>query len=134
VAFAKTEPKAIAKSTESFKVLYECPLIVMLLFQLYPRYVDSNIHALIPLMMKALNLKTSKPTESPGKAVYQDFIAAQVKTLSFLTYVLRGFSERMQRHQVCNRLTTCSLLCFVVSGAAFETQILLDINRNTLFS
>ena len=29
--------KQLARSTESFKVLTECPLIVMLLFQLYPR-------------------------------------------------------------------------------------------------
>ena len=33
-----------------------------------------------------------------------DMLAAKVKTLSFLTYVLRGFAERMQVHSDSARI------------------------------
>jgi hypothetical protein len=39
------------KSVESFKVMTECPLIVMLLFQLYSRLIPPNIQMLLPLMV-----------------------------------------------------------------------------------
>ena len=92
------------KSIESFKVLTECPLVVMLLFQLYPNFVEKNIQELIPLMIKALTLRQPLQIEQRAmppfmKSAYSDFIAAQVKTLSFLTYVLRGFSNSMVNHQ-----------------------------------
>jgi transformation/transcription domain-associated protein len=55
------------KSTLSFQVLTECPLIVMLLmFQLYPQqYVKSNILTFIQLMMDALSLR---PPPLPSKS------------------------------------------------------------------
>ncbi len=43
---------ALNKSTESFKVLTECPLIVMFLFQLYPKHLQTNIPVLLPLMVR----------------------------------------------------------------------------------
>lgn len=39
----KSRPTVLVRSTDSFKVLIECPLIVMFLFQLYPKYIQSNI-------------------------------------------------------------------------------------------
>ena len=45
------------RSTSSFKVLTECPLAVMLLFQLYPKCMKGNIHALIPLMIDCLGVR-----------------------------------------------------------------------------
>lgn len=97
------------------------------LSQLYPQYVDANITVLIPLMMSALSVQpfidkhyASHKTVGPQlKQLYTEFIMAQVKvaaccasvvivpltpsngvqTLSFLTYVLRGFSSKMQDHR-----------------------------------
>jgi transformation/transcription domain-associated protein len=97
---AAGQPKLLTKSSESFKVLTECPLIVMLLFQLYPQYVETSINTLIPFMIQALYHQSPLGAATgPQRGVYQDFIAAQVKTLSFLTYVLRGFSDRMREYQ-----------------------------------
>ena len=47
---------------DSFKVLTECPLIVMLLFQLYPKYIQENIPLLTPLMMGGLALRAYSST------------------------------------------------------------------------
>jgi len=68
-------------STRSFKVVTECPLIVMFLFQLYPRYVPQNIPVLLPLMVSAIGI--TGPTEVPQtlKNVYAELKGAQVKVL-----------------------------------------------------
>lgn len=83
---AAAEPPAIPllKSKESFKVLTECPLIVMLLFQLYPKYIKANIPDLIPLMIDALRLAPTLQRTVDGvmppclRARYKEMIACQV--------------------------------------------------------
>ena len=72
----------LTKSTESFKVLTECPLIVMLLFQLYPRYISTTIPNLIPLMVQTLALRPPQAAVHRTRLACTDFMAAQVKTLS----------------------------------------------------
>lgn len=66
------------RSTESFKVLTECPLIVMLLFQLYPRYIHRNIPNLLPSMMNVLNSHIPLNIANLHKTRFKEFIAAQV--------------------------------------------------------
>ena len=92
------------KSTSSFKVLTECPLIVMLLFQLYPEHVRKHVKIFIPLMISALKL--APPNVSPDtpmppivRARFSEMVACQVKTLSFLTYLLKGFRQQMQPYE-----------------------------------
>jgi transformation/transcription domain-associated protein len=105
------------RSNESFRVLTECPLIVMLLFQLYPRFLRSNISSLIKVMMEALGLRAPKiqTIERDGRSLgdsakrlyfsrCRDLAAAQAKTLSFLTYLLRGFSNDLKPYE--DRLAT----------------------------
>lgn len=83
---AGMEPPAIPllRSKESFKVLTECPLIVMLLFQLYPKYIKANIPDLIPLMIDALRLAPQLQRNSEGvvpvclRGRYKEMIACQV--------------------------------------------------------
>ena len=93
----------LIRSTQSFKVLTECPLIVVLLFQLYPRYLQSSLQKFMPLIINALNLKYECPANAdsiPGfKHIYTDFIATQVKTLSFLAYMLRGFAKHLLNYK-----------------------------------
>jgi transformation/transcription domain-associated protein len=47
---------SIRKSINSFKVLTECPLIVMLIFQLHPRCINQHVPSLTPLMIPSLNI------------------------------------------------------------------------------
>ena len=48
---------SLPRSVESFRVLTECPLIVMLLFQLFRNYMPQNIPTLLPLMVNAVKLR-----------------------------------------------------------------------------
>ena len=89
------------KSIASFKVQTECPLIVMLLFQLYARLIPANVTTLLPLMVKTIGLKAPDFDSLPNhqKQVFSDMKGAQVKTISFVTYLLRGYSESVQPHR-----------------------------------
>lgn len=100
------------KSNTSFRVLTECPLIVMLMFQLYPKFLRSNIPGLINVMMEALALRAppmqsikqgNQELDGNGKRLYfsrcRELVAAQAKTLSFLTYLLRGFSNDLKPYE-----------------------------------
>eukprot|EP01083_Nonionella_stella_P094069 263840_1 len=90
---------SIPKASSSLKVLAECPLIVMLLFQVFPKFVEERVALLITLMIHALKFTAPKPKEETNPHVYSDFITVQVKTMSFLTYVLRGYAEIMAQHE-----------------------------------
>lgn len=68
----------LLKSVESFKVLTECPLIVMLLFQIYPKYIKSNIHQMVPYMMNTLGQKAPRMAAKLQRPRYKDLVAAQV--------------------------------------------------------
>lgn len=48
----ETPTKVLAKSMFSFKVLTECPIIVVLLFQSYRRSAAENIMKFIPLIFQ----------------------------------------------------------------------------------
>ena len=126
------------RSNSSFRVLTEWPLIVMLMFQLYPKFLKGNISILIKVMTEALSLRApsidsieklhnhflqqpqqsqsadpSKPQtpEPPSRQTLNDaakrfyfkktreLVAAQAKTLSFLTYLLRGFSDELKPYE-----------------------------------
>jgi len=95
----KPKPTKLVRSMQSFKVLTECPIIVVLLFQLYPRFLQSNIPKFMPRIVNTLGLLAPPTAPVTHHAAYVDFIAAQVKTLSFLAYMLRGFAEQLRPYQ-----------------------------------
>ena len=104
-AMAPTElDTTLLKSNCSFKVVTECPLIVMLLFQLYPKRVHEYVKSFIPLMVTALNLAPPKlqPNVTVTSVLHghlSDMVACQIKTLSFLTYLLKGFKQQMEPYE-----------------------------------
>ncbi|KAG6977183.1 hypothetical protein JG688_00000598 [Phytophthora aleatoria] len=108
---ATDEP--ICSNLESFKTISELPLIIMLLFQCYPSYIESYIPVLVPLMMSALAL---------------------LKTLSFVTYLLRGCANLMRPFQdaICENtvklLVACPKDAFVLRKDIFTTSIRLLLN------
>ena len=106
-------PSAVATlSTRSFKVQTECPLIVMLLFQLYARLIPANVTALLPLMVKMIGLKGPDLKDVPNRlrGAYGDLKGAQVKTVSFVTYLLRGYAESVQPHRDAVSVSIVELL------------------------
>ncbi|XP_047320592.1 transformation/transcription domain-associated protein-like [Impatiens glandulifera] len=101
-------------SARSFKIVTETPLVVMFLFQLYSRFVQINIPLLLPLMVVAISVPGPEKAPPHLKGPFIEFKAAQVKTVSFLTYLLKSFADNIRPHEesicksIVNLLVTCS--------------------------
>lgn len=106
---------ALLKGMASFKVLIECPVVIVLLFQLHRWLVSDNIAKFVPLVIRSLGVVIERPaadfsgatlpktleqalggSERPLTAAFAEYISAQVKTLSFLAYILRGFAQMLR--------------------------------------
>ncbi|KAG2214450.1 hypothetical protein INT46_007375 [Mucor plumbeus] len=117
VDLPESPSKPLSKSMFSFKVLTECPIIVVLLFQTHRRYATENIMKFVPLIFQTLSLQAKPQAEAANAAqargevfvgvsseirnrsVYNDFIVAQVKTMSFLAYILRSYTTFLRPFQ-----------------------------------
>ena len=107
------QTRPLLKGMQSFKVLAECPIIVVSIFQVYRGSVAPNVKLFVPLIKNMLMLQ-AKPQEqahadaaakgqiftgvSPNirnRAAFGEFITAQVKTMSFLAYLLRVYAQQL---------------------------------------
>ena len=107
------QTRQLIKGMSSFKVLAECPIIVVSLFQSYRQCVPRNVKMFIPLI-KAVLMLQAKPQEKEhadakahgriftgvskeikNRAAFGEFITAQVKTMSFLAYLLRVYAQQL---------------------------------------
>lgn len=107
------QTRLLLKGMQSFKVLAECPIIVVSLFQAYRQCVSKNVKLFVPLIKNVLMLQ-AKPQEKAhqearargeiftgvckqirNRAAFGDFITAQVKTMSFLAYLLRVYAQQL---------------------------------------
>ncbi|GLU19769.1 hypothetical protein SLE2022_359970 [Rubroshorea leprosula] len=101
-------------STRSFKIVTESPLVVMFLFQLYTRLVQTNIPHLLPLMVAAISVPGPEKVPPHLKTHFIELKGAQVKTVSFLTYLLKSCTDFIRPHEesicksIVNLLVTCS--------------------------
>lgn len=101
-------------STRSFKIVTESPLVVMFLFQLYGRLVQTNIPHLLPLMVAAISVPGPEKVPPHLKTQFIELKGAQVKTVSFLTYLLKSCADYIRPHEesicksIVNLLVTCS--------------------------
>ncbi|XP_077231461.1 uncharacterized protein LOC143864410 isoform X2 [Tasmannia lanceolata] len=101
-------------STRSFKIVTESPLVVMFLFQLYGRLVQTNIPHLLPLMVSAISVPGPEKVPLQSRNHFIELKGSQVKTLSFLTYLLKSFADYIRPHEesicksIVNLLVTCS--------------------------
>lgn len=66
-------------STRSFKIVTESPLVVMFLFQLYSRLVQTNIPNLLPLMVAAISVPGPEKVPPHLKTQFIELKGAQVK-------------------------------------------------------
>ncbi|XP_025986851.1 transformation/transcription domain-associated protein [Solenopsis invicta] len=91
----------IPKAVLSLKVLQELPIIVVLLNQLYKQNVYQDVSDFVPIVITTISLQPSlQHRSSPGfnKEVFVDFMGAQVKTLSFLAYVIRPYQDLISQN------------------------------------
>lgn len=68
-------------STRSFKIVTESPLVVMFLFQLYNRLVQTNIPQLLPLMVAAISVPGPDKVPPHLKTHFTELKGAQVKVI-----------------------------------------------------
>lgn len=71
-------------STRSFKIITESPLVVMFLFQLYSRLVQTNIPHLLPLMVAAISVTGPEKVPPHLKTHFIELKGAQVKVRYYL--------------------------------------------------
>lgn len=81
-------------STRSFKIVTESPLVVMFLFQLYSRLVQTNIPHLLPQMVAAISIPGPDKVPTHLKAHFVELKGAQVKVslrnavaMSYISFV-----------------------------------------------
>ncbi|KAF5284945.1 hypothetical protein FQA39_LY16900 [Lamprigera yunnana] len=91
----------IPKAILSLKVLQELPIIVVLMYQLYKQSVHQDVSDFIPLIMTTITLQPSlqqRQADNFNKEIFVDFMGAQVKTLSFLAYIIKIYQEVVSNH------------------------------------
>ncbi|QQP58072.1 Transformation/transcription domainassociated proteinlike [Caligus rogercresseyi] len=91
----------IPKAVLSLKVLQELPIIVVLMYQLYKQFVHQEVAEFIPLIMNTITLQPSLQVRNHrkfNKEVFVDFMGAQIKTLSFLAYIIRIYLKVVSSH------------------------------------
>lgn len=106
----------IPRAVLSLKVLTELPIIVVLMFQLYKQQVYQDVADFIPLIMNTIVLQPfsqHREHESFNKEVFVDLIAAQIKTLSFLAYILKIYQDVVAQHspKLVTGMLTLLALC-----------------------
>ncbi|XP_017777683.1 PREDICTED: transformation/transcription domain-associated protein isoform X2 [Nicrophorus vespilloides] len=108
----------IPKAVLSLKVIQELPIIVVLMYQLYKQNVHQDVSDFIPLIMKTIVLQPSpqqRQAESFNKEIFVDFMGAQIKTLSFLAYIIKIYQEGVATHSsmlvqgILGLLTLCPM-------------------------
>uniref|UniRef100_A0A8C9SXE3 Transformation/transcription domain-associated protein n=1 Tax=Scleropages formosus TaxID=113540 RepID=A0A8C9SXE3_SCLFO len=91
----------IPRGSLSLKVLAELPIIVVLMYQLYKLNIHNVVSEFVPLIMQTIMLQVSpqaKQHKLYNKELYADFIAAQIKTLSFLAYIIRIYQDLVGKY------------------------------------
>ncbi|KAL8682682.1 MAG: hypothetical protein Q9186_001278 [Xanthomendoza sp. 1 TL-2023] len=105
--------RPLLSGMKSFKVFAECPIIVVSLFQAHRNCVPANVKKFVPLIKVVLMLQagpqerahaeakkrkdifTGVSKDIKNRAAFGEFITAQVKTMSFLAYLLRVYHEKL---------------------------------------
>ncbi|XP_025029317.1 transformation/transcription domain-associated protein, partial [Python bivittatus] len=91
----------IPRGSLSLKVLAELPIIVVLMYQLYKLNIHNVVAEFVPLIMNTIIIQVSnqaRQNKNYNKELYADFIAAQIKTLSFLAYIIRIYQELVAKY------------------------------------
>lgn len=87
--------KILPRGRNSFKVLQELPIILVLMYQLYKQNVHENVVTFLPAILNTITLEPRREfrvMENFNKELFVDFMGAQIKTLAFLAYTIKTFS------------------------------------------
>lgn len=119
----------------SLKVIQELPIIVVLMYQLYKQNVHQDVRDFIPLIMTTITLQPSlqqRQLDSFNKEIFVDFMGAQVKTLSFLAYIIKIYQEDVSKHSAMLVQGMLGLLTLCPMEVAHLRRELLIASRHIL--
>ncbi|KAK1363493.1 Histone acetyltransferase SAGA, TRRAP/TRA1 component, PI-3 kinase superfamily [Heracleum sosnowskyi] len=111
---AYRDPKReIFRSKMSFKMVVECPVMVMYLYQMNYHPVQGVLQHLVQLMIQNISIMGPKDVPASIMSHYIDMRTAQVKTLSFLSYFLREYSKYTRPHEeiICKGILNLFVNC-----------------------
>lgn len=129
----QTGLRRMATSSQSFKVMTESPLLVMFVFQLYPVYIKTHAPRLVPLMIRAIEVDLpAHSVAAAPKAAFHEFVAAQIKTVSFLAYLLRKHRDWMKADDTQLARSVVKLFQSCPADAASIRKDLLVASRHML--
>jgi transformation/transcription domain-associated protein len=138
----------IMKSSSSFKVITDCPIIVVMMIQAHKQFVPTNLPKLVSIVVEALQVQPAAQEAAheaarahnkhhvgiapavTQKQLYTDLIVCQVKTLSFLAYIVRGFQDACRNFAEVIPSIVLRLLCNVPSDCASTRKELLVATRH----
>ena len=125
----------IPKAVLSLKVLQELPIIVVLMYQLYKKQVHMEVAEFIPLIMNTISLvppQNLRQSPAFNKEVFVDFMGAQIKTLSFLAYIIRIYQTETAQYSTQMVKGMLSLLTICPHKVAHLRKELLIAARHIL--
>ena len=78
----------IPRGSMSLKVLAECPLNTVMMYQANKSYMNQEVGEMISLISQVIAIQPTNEQRlaADNKEVYTDFVTAQVKALSFIAY------------------------------------------------
>lgn len=71
------------------------------MYQLYKQAVHQDVSDFIPLIMTTITLQPSlqqRQSDTFNKEIFVDFMGAQIKTLSFLAYIIKIYLDVISSH------------------------------------
>lgn len=125
----------IPKAVLSLKVIQELPIIVVLMYQLYKQSVHQDVSDFIPLIMSTITLQPSaqqRQADTFNKEIFVDFMGAQIKTLSFLAYIIKIYQEVVSNHSAMLVQGMLGLLALCPMEVAHLRRELLIASRHIL--
>lgn len=101
----------------------------MFLLQLYHGFVPKVIPTLLPMMRTATEIAGPSPIPPHQKAAYSDLKTAQVKTVSFLTFILRQHPDYIRPFQQPLATAIVRLLANCPDNVAVRKELLVGIRH-----
>ncbi|KZT41150.1 hypothetical protein SISSUDRAFT_1059707 [Sistotremastrum suecicum HHB10207 ss-3] len=147
---AQRDAQVPERALRSFKVLSECPIATVLLFQAHKALVNPCVREMLPVVVSFLRVQapqqqlcreqavargtiwTGIAPELQGNSEFRELITAQVKTMSFLAYILRGANESLRQYQDTVPQASVRLLQDCPSDAPATRKELLVATRHML--
>ena len=150
-ASTSTQTPPTPLGTQSFKVISECPIAIVFLFQTYREVVPQETKVFVPIIFNFLQITPAAqfqahqeaeakgeiftqvaPSIEPFRAQFNDLLVAQVKTMSFVAYVLRVAVAALANYKTVLPSIVVRLLKDMPTDAVANRKELLVAQRHIL--